>query len=78
MKHINKLFQESITMSGVVKSHGKPSAEGDYPTTILIEDGEHEGKYITPWLPTRFPRESTVQVDIINPDSEYPQIIVNQ
>jgi hypothetical protein len=78
-KKSKSLFiEDNITMFGTVKSVGAQSGQGDYNTLIELVDpaDETKTKFIKEWIPERLPRESAVEVLIVNPDSEYPDVVV--
>jgi len=79
MANNNNLFiEENITMLGTVKSVGAQSGSGDYSTLIEVIDPQDETKtkFLKQWIPERLPRESAVEVLIVNPESEYPDVVV--
>ena len=74
MKKYSPFLESSDTYQGTVKQVSDIANSTEYPTIIEIEiDGKT--KYIKPWLSERLPRESAVEVVIIDPEG-YAEFIV--
>lgn len=74
MKNKSIFLESSDTYQGVVKQVSDVSGFTEYPTLIEIEvDGAK--KFIKPWLEERLPRESAVEVVLVESNG-YTDFIV--